>query len=329
MRPATAFHILGSCLAYLAGVGWGAGSGAAAAASLAGAGACVAASSLARARAVRRRTRELELRLVAAALERDHAVATVDREIARLKRDFVSMVSHEFRTPLASIRAYAEMLIDGEAADARSQREFYDVIHAETCRLGQSIDTVLSLTRAQAGLAAPDLRPTPLGEVAAEAVEAVRPLAARRRQVLALDLTAGGGEVVRADRTMLVQAVVNLIDHAVGRTPVGGRVVVRTTVDAASGTAGVRVEDAGPGLDPKDLPALFDTTYAGDETGRRKAPGPGLGLALARHVAEVVHGGRMTAEAEPGRGGCFGFELAAGAAGRPAGEQAGREPPTR
>jgi signal transduction histidine kinase len=244
--------------------------------------------------------------------------SAVAREVARMQRGFVALASHELRTPLASIKAYAEMLVDGEAADARSRHEFYAVVHAEACRLGQAVENVLTLARLEAGLLEPARRSTPLARVVERALAAVRPAADGKRLTLDVEpppaaasthAAAPYAAAVVVDEDLVALAVTNLLGNAVRATPDGGRVTVRTSVDRDRRVVGLTVRDGGTGISPKDLPSVFDRTYGGDEVGGRVGHAAGVGLTLARHVVEAVHGGRMLAESVPGAGSCFGFEL--------------------
>lgn len=246
------------------------------------------------------------------AAEKDDNVAVaagLAQEVLRMKRDFISMVSHELRTPLASIRAYTEMLIDGEAIDEQSEREFYTVISTESSRLSQAIDNVLSLSRLEAGLVMPSLVITDLNSAVSEAVENVRSMAESKH--LNFQFHRCDGQILtRGDARMLAQAITNLVSNAVKFTPLGGNVTVRTGWDAKRGKAQFEVEDTGPGLDPKDYAVFFDRSYTSeDEMGRRGGPGSGVGLVLAQQVVEAVHGGKMIIQSSPGKGCCVGFEL--------------------
>src|SRR5262249_52812504 len=102
---------------------------------------------------------------------------TKEKEVAEMKNDFVSNVSHELRTPLASIKAYVEMLIDGEADDEKTKREFYDVIQNEANRLGRLIDNILNISRIESGLIKINKQPQSLAVILKDAVEVIAPQA--------------------------------------------------------------------------------------------------------------------------------------------------------
>ncbi len=232
---------------------------------------------------------------------------TREREIGAMKNAFISGVSHELRTPLSSIKAYVEMLMDGEADDEQTRAEFVEIINTEATRLERLIDNILDISRIESGLMKVDRRPMSLLEVAKEAVEVIRPHASGKnieineRLIPAVHQTLG-------DRDMLYQAVLNLLSNAVKYTPEGGRVVLDTNVDEERKVLTGTITDTGVGIPAKDLPFVFDTFYR-VEANNKMAKGTGLGLPMVRQIIEKVHGGRVWAESEPGKGSRFMFEL--------------------
>ena len=232
---------------------------------------------------------------------------TREREVSEMKNDFVSMVSHELRTPLASIKAYVEMLIDGEADDQKTQREFYEVIQNEANRLGRLIDNILNISRIESGLVRVNKQPQSLAVILKDAIEVIAPQA-RQKNIAVGDRLTPVLYQTMADRDMLYQAVLNLLSNAVKYTPQGGSITVETFIDEAQKKVLTKIIDTGAGIPPKDLPFVFDKFYRA-ESNNRMAPGTGLGLSLVRHIVETVHHGRMFVESHVGKGSCFGFEL--------------------
>ncbi|HWE92426.1 MAG TPA: ATP-binding protein [Tepidisphaeraceae bacterium] len=232
---------------------------------------------------------------------------TREREVSEMKNDFVSMVSHELRTPLASIRAYVEMLIDGEADDVKTQREFYDVIQNEANRLGRLIDNILNISRIESGLVRVNKQAQSLSVIVKDAMEVIAPQAKQKQIVITEELTPVFYQTF-ADRDMLYQAVLNLLSNAVKYTPAGGTITVEISVDEPQKKVLTRISDTGVGIPPKDLPFVFDKFYR-SEANSRMAPGTGLGLSLVKHIVEAVHHGRMFVESHVGKGSCFGFEM--------------------
>lgn len=232
---------------------------------------------------------------------------THEREIAQLKNDFVSNVSHELRTPLASIKAYIELLVDGEAQDEAAKREFYDIIQNDANRLGRLIDNILNLSRMESGLAQVELKAQSLAPILKDAIEVVQPQADRKRITIRQKLAPGSYQTA-VDRDMVYQAAINLLGNAVKYTPDGGEVVIETSHDATRGKIITRVSDNGVGIPQKDLPFIFDKFFRAEST-KCMGHGTGLGLPLVKHVVETVHGGRLFVESHTGKGSCFGFEL--------------------
>ncbi len=232
---------------------------------------------------------------------------TRERELAQMKNDFVSSVSHELRTPLASIKAYTEMLIDGEASDEKTQREFYEVVHNEANRLERLIDNILNISRIESGLVKISKRPQSLMVLIKEAIEVITPQSAQKNLALKEVLTPAFYQTL-IDKDMLYQAVLNLVSNAVKYTPEGGTITVETIVDEANKKVITRISDSGVGIPPKDLPFVFDKFYR-SEANNHMAKGTGLGLALVKHIIETVHHGRTFVESQVGKGSTFGFEL--------------------
>jgi two-component system phosphate regulon sensor histidine kinase PhoR len=232
---------------------------------------------------------------------------TKEKEVAEMKNDFVSSVSHELRTPLASIKAYIEMLIDGEATDDKTTQEFYEVIQNEANRLSRLIDNILNISRIESGLVKINKQPQSLTIIMKEALEVISPQAAQKDITLRERLTPVFYQTL-ADKDMLYQAVLNLLSNAVKYTPEGGTISVETLVDEPKKIVITRIADTGVGIPPKDLPFVFDKFYRA-EANNRMAKGTGLGLSLVKQIIEGVHDGRIFVESHVGKGSSFGFEL--------------------
>jgi two-component system, OmpR family, phosphate regulon sensor histidine kinase PhoR len=232
---------------------------------------------------------------------------TREKEVAEMKNDFVSNVSHELRTPLASIKAYVEMLIDGEADNEKTKREFYDVIQGEANRLGRLIDNILNVSRIESGLVKVNKQPQSLTVIIKEALEVISPQAKQKNINIVEQLTPVYYQTV-ADHDMLYQAVLNLLSNCVKYTPEGGTITVQTLVDESKKSVITKIIDTGVGIPPKDLPFVFDKFYR-VEANNRMAKGTGLGLPLVKHIIETVHHGKIFLTSEVGKGSTFGFEL--------------------
>ena len=232
---------------------------------------------------------------------------TKEKEIARLKSDFVSNVSHELKAPLASIKAYIEMLLDGEVRDEAQSREFFQIIAAETDRLSRLIENILNLSRLESGLVPVNKTDLAVTEILREVCDVITPQAAQKNVRLEADLAPVFFRV-HADRDMLYQAVLNVVSNAVKYTPEGGRVRISTFL--ADGSVVVEVADTGHGVPPEELQKIFEKFYRA-RASAKVATGTGLGLALVKHVIEAIHGGRVAVESQVGKGSTFRLSLPA------------------
>jgi signal transduction histidine kinase len=236
-----------------------------------------------------RRTLELLARQ-AAVLLRPPAPAA-----GQLRDDFIALVSHEVRTPLASIQGYVEMLLDElPVVDARHRR-FAGSIHANVDRLARLIDQLLLTATASAGSL--DLRRerVELRALTAEVIASVRPLASSAG--VELVQRDAGPAWLNGDRTLLVQAVDNVVRNGVCFTPAGGKVDVSVT----GAPAAVEVVDTGVGIPYGEQARVFDRFFRGAYAQLHAVPGAGLGLALVKAVAEA-HGGQVRLTSAPGSG---------------------------
>lgn len=232
---------------------------------------------------------------------------TREKEIARMKTDFVSNVSHELKTPLASIKAYVEMLVDGEANDEQTRGEFYEIINAETNRLHRLIENILNISRIESGVVKVIREPISLTSVVKEVLDVASPQA-RDKQIELIDKLAPVYHQVEADRDMIYQATLNLVSNALKYTPEGGSVTVSVEADERRNVAVCQVTDTGMGIPPEDLPHIFDKFFR-VQANRKAAKGTGLGLSLVKHIVETVHDGHLSVTSEKDVGSTFSFEL--------------------
>jgi two-component system phosphate regulon sensor histidine kinase PhoR len=232
---------------------------------------------------------------------------TREKEISQMKSDFVSHVSHELKTPLASITAYSEMLADGEAADEKTRKEFYSIIQSQAQRLNRLIEDILSISRIESGLIKVNKEPVSTALIVRDAVRMIKSYAAEKN-ITVEDQTAIVFDQVNADKDMISQVIINLLSNAVKYTPNGGKVNVSSEVDEAQQVVRVTVTDTGVGIPAEELPFIFDKFYR-VKANNKCAKGTGLGLSLVKQIVEKVHKGRVFVTSEAGKGSGFGFEL--------------------
>jgi two-component system phosphate regulon sensor histidine kinase PhoR len=230
-----------------------------------------------------------------------------ERQAARAKNEFVNHVSHELKTPLASITAYAEMLVDGEAEDEKARKEFLAVIQDQAQRLNRMIENLLNISRIESGLMKVNKEPLSLTVLIHEVVRTLKSYAAEKNIEL-IEQSPIACSQVYADRDMITQVLINLLGNAIKYTPAGGSVKLRTEVNEAGGAANVTITDTGPGIPSKEISHVFDKFYrVGADS--NSAKGTGLGLNLVKQIIEKVHNGRVFVTSQPGSGSTFGFEL--------------------
>ena len=232
------------------------------------------------------------------ALEAQRQVNAQLTELDQRKDDFVSIVSHEFRTPLTGILGFSEMIRD-EGLSVEEMKEFAGDINKDARRLGRMINEMLDLDRLQSGGMELTLTTVDLNEIVRDVTDLVRPNAPGHSLELALDV---GMPAIEGDLDRITQVVTNLLNNAVKYSPAGGRVVVRTAFD--DGQAGLTVTDSGIGMPEDSLEHIFEKFTRVESREMRDIQGTGLGLPIVRQIVEM-HGGRVWAESELGKGSTF------------------------
>ncbi|MFL5951799.1 MAG: ATP-binding protein [Gaiellaceae bacterium] len=258
---------------------------------------------------------ELELvsllgRLVATAVqnirsyEAERSTADELRRLSALRADFVSLVSHELRSPMAAVIGAARTMQGRWRELTPEQRQaFLGLIGDETSRLATLIDDVLDTSRIEAGTFSFSFSDVDLTELLRDVIAAVE----LAQDEVRLTTEVGTLPRVRGDRERLRQVIQNLVDNAVKYSPAGGRVHVSATTD--DGHVVIDVADEGPGIAAEDQELIFEKF--GRSSGGTTKPGTGLGLFIARSIAEA-HGGTLDVDSVPERGSVFRLELPAG-----------------
>jgi signal transduction histidine kinase len=233
------------------------------------------------------------------------------REMEGARRQLIAAVSHDLRTPLASIRAMVEAVNDGVVTDAETVDRYMQAIHGEVGRLSSLIDDLFELSRLDAGALSLHLEIGSLRDLLSDTLEALQPQALQKKLRLCgqvhSDLPA-----VMMDAARIQRVLYNLVQNAIRHTPPDGTIVL----EAQEEDDAVRVDvvDSGEGVPATDLPYIFDRFYRGEKSRARGQGGAGLGLAIAKGLVEA-HGGRIWAQNLPGRGARFSFVLPKASAG--------------
>jgi signal transduction histidine kinase len=226
------------------------------------------------------------------------------RESEQLKSELVSIVSHEVRTPLASVLGFTSLLLNRDV-DPQTRRDYLEIIDQQGRRLAALLDDFLNVQRIEEGRLQLAAEHVDLGAVLAEQVALFG--AESERHTLELALPPAPLPVVLGDPNRLSQVVGNLLSNAIKYSPDGG--VVHAAAEDEGGVVRVEIRDEGVGIPEDQHERIFTKFFRGDAAASGIA-GSGLGLAFARAVVEA-HGGRMSFTSAPGVGSTFWFELPA------------------
>jgi len=228
------------------------------------------------------------------------------RDADAMRRDLVANVSHDLRTPIASIRGYLEtLLLKREALPDAERHHYLETAQRQSVRLAKLVDDLFDLAKLDAREIAPSFEPFPIAELAHDVVQGSG-LAAQEKGIR-LDVSMKPGlPFVKGDIGLLERVLQNLIDNAIRHTPAGGLVRVELTPDDTF--VRVAVVDTGSGIPPESLERIFDRFFTLDRSRSGRTGGTGLGLAIAARVVEL-HGGRLEVESLVGEGTRFTFRL--------------------
>jgi signal transduction histidine kinase len=221
--------------------------------------------------------------------------------VARLQSEFVSAVTHEFRTPLTSLRQLSEMLSKGRVPTEELRQQSYDILARESERLQRLVESLLDFGRIEARAVRYQLQSLDPKALVREVVAEFREHAAARGYRVELS---GDGEYppVRADREALGLALWNLLDNAAKYSP--DCRTVRVEMASERGRVAVHVRDEGMGIPPSEQKQIFRKFVRGAGSRAANIEGTGIGLAVARQIVEA-HRGEIRLESEPGRGSTF------------------------
>jgi two-component system phosphate regulon sensor histidine kinase PhoR len=230
---------------------------------------------------------------------------TQQRLAEEMRNQFVFTATHELRTPLANIRAYAELLATQDEIPLDQQKDFYNIINGEATRLSRFINDLLNISQMETGSFAIVRHETDVERLVDEIVNHVSPQATQKRQRLDCHLPPKCPKIA-VDKDKLSAALVNLLGNAIKYTPDEGRVQFRVEPD--HNQVRFLVEDTGIGISAEELPRLFQKFFRSSDSRVREITGSGLGLAFSQEVARL-HGGKLSVTSELNKGSLFTLTL--------------------
>ena len=233
------------------------------------------------------------------------------RRLESVRQDFVANVSHELKTPITTIKGYAETLLDGACEETETARRFLTILVKQSDRLEAIVNDLLTLARLEAK---PDRSPIGMSRanLAALIEESIEVVQAKADALgVTVECRVPAGIDVEVNVPLMEQALVNLIDNACKYSEPGAAVVVDAVDDG--GRVSIRVRDEGCGIEARHLSRLFERFYRVDASRSRQLGGTGLGLAIVKHIVQLHHGD-VAVESIPGKGSTFTVSLARAAA---------------
>lgn len=232
------------------------------------------------------------------------------RRLESLRQDFVANVSHELKTPLSSIKAYTETLLDGALEDPEHNTKFLSRIEEQADRLNYLIQDLLALARIESAQQPFEIGRVAIAEVATACLQDYQPQAEAKQIELSCDAESDRQLGVRADAEGLRVILNNLVDNAIKYTPAGGQVTISWRA-AEEGRVRIDVADTGIGIPADSLSRVFERFFRVDKARSRELGGTGLGLAIVKHLAQAFDGA-VSVASEPSIGTTVSVELTAG-----------------
>ncbi len=238
----------------------------------------------------------------------DTLVSNMDeiKQIDKLRRELVANVSHDLRSPLASIQGYLETIQQKEPSiNPEDRSKYYEIVLRNTKKLGTLIEELFELSKFDAQDVQPEMEPVSMAELAQDLVQQFKPLAEQKGITLKAVLSDEHTNLVYADIALMERAISNLIDNALKHTPAGGTVSIISTNDKEN--VSFTISDTGKGIAEENIQRIFDRFYQEDPS-RTVGSGAGLGLSIAQKILEL-HGSKLSVESKSGNGTTFSFVL--------------------
>jgi two-component system phosphate regulon sensor histidine kinase PhoR len=220
------------------------------------------------------------------------------KQLDQIRRDFVANVSHELRTPLSILRGYIEVLFDEPETSREELARILSIMERHSKRLQRLVDDLLSLAQLESSQATLELSDVPVDELFNNLIRDWKEKLAAKNLKVIVDLPSEALTLC-ADGTRLEEVLYNLLDNAVKFSRENGQIHLRATSRGSDMV--LSVADSGLGIGKEHLPRIFERFYRADKARSRELGGTGLGLAIVKHIAQL-HGGRVEAESELGRG---------------------------
>ncbi|HJV44769.1 MAG TPA: ATP-binding protein [Bacillota bacterium] len=231
---------------------------------------------------------------------------TKERQMDKLRKDFIANVSHELRTPLAMLQGYSEAIVDDIAGDPEETKELAQIIYDESVRMSRLVNDLLDLGRMEAGFVELNQEPVQLQPFIDKIIRKFAVVGKERNLAVISDTELLPNEHFWIDIDRMEQVFTNLIDNALRHTKPGGQVILH--VASKDGHLYLEIRDTGSGIPEEDLPFVFERFYKADKARTRTSSGTGLGLAIVRQIVHA-HGGQITVHSKLGEGTSFVINL--------------------
>jgi two-component system phosphate regulon sensor histidine kinase PhoR len=228
------------------------------------------------------------------------------KRLENVRRDFVSNVSHELKTPITSIKGFVETLKDGAVNDTEAVKRFLDIIASHSDRLNSIIEDLLSLSRIEQieDREKLDMQDVRIRQIINSAISLCQ-IKAKEKNI-AVDVSCPAELTAKLNPQFIEHAVMNLLDNAIKYSDPNK--LVKIDAYESNSNLYIKVSDQGQGIPNDHHARIFERFYRGDKARSRKQGGTGLGLAIVKHIVQS-HGGSITLESEPGKGSVFCIEL--------------------